>query len=609
MMKKLDKTKENLKVNAMSADSRKELFHKFVEAGGKITNEADNGNVLKKSIKTIPAKTKQADLNYRHNTNKKNLHNSPPVKIIHENKKPADHRAGVLESLSNKILIRLKLYFLNVTDFSSSCFNIKFLHLFTSEYKTSLMGMRLIYLEIFEHNEDLANHIKYKLEKINPVNLQLIEGIAGLYNEGEVEKIIEGYLNSPETAQPIESIMEPLLSIFRKVYLLKPYEHNIFTAFERSLEYYITATKKKSSEFSLKRKNLKNDIYIIFEKLFPSLYWLFCKYHNKKFALGSAEIEAILKTKAVKKDGYIKKNITESAAEKNKNQTDENQIPENGKDASSGEEITNLAILSHYTPTNINALRVQYDKSDIFSHVKNNDKMLYIYLIFQEFDTEYSFLLTTNKIKFKFDYMGSGYINFKEKFLDLYDNIKNNIDLLKEYAISYDIFLKVQSEIPFTNDRYIAHTKEVSTLEQRRIRAASSAKHSILNYMTEVSNILRPLTDDMKGPGKIIDNPKDIFSFEIAADANKKLNHKTISESVFSAFKFANAFIYKLSNGDLIGELEFKEPEKEKLQTENKKNIPQKNSGKDEVTPSKNGPADTVIKESIMDELDKIIDK
>jgi hypothetical protein len=618
-MKNPDKTKDNIKVNNLSDDSRKKLFNKFVQAGGKITGDTKSEDIVRKDYKTnaLSNKDRQSSYGHKNYTQKQKSKYFKPVTTEPANKKLPDTKPGLLTSFSQKLYIRLRLYFMNVTDFSASAFNIKFLHLFSTEYKIALMGVRLLFLEIFKRDHDLAYQILYKLEKINPLNLQLLEELPGLYNSIEIESITEEHLRYPEKVQDIIAIKDPLLSIFRKIYILKPFEHIIFSVLEKSIEYYISATKKKSSEYSLKRKNLKNDIYIIFEKLFPALYWLFCIYNHKIIALGSPEIEAILKIKPFKKKtDLIKKNISESDVKKDSNNKQPDNPAEEKKQLSE-DGIEGLDILKHFIPANIKDLRLLYDRSNIFAHVKNNDKMLYAFLMLMEFDNEYSFLLTTNKIKFKFDYIGSGYINFKEKFLDLYDIIKNNMDLLKEYADSSDILLKMHEEKPFTNDRYIAHTKELSSLEKRRQQAANSAKFSILSYMSELSNILRSLIDDINGTNRIIENPNDIISFEISTDKNKKLNNKSISESLLLAHQFANAFIYKLSKGDLSGELEFDEQtiNEKTLNKSNKEQIKnEKASSFPEQAENKNLNANNSSKNiedegSIMDELDDIAKK
>ncbi|MFH0974809.1 MAG: hypothetical protein V1874_03385 [Spirochaetota bacterium] len=622
-MKKVDKTKINIKVDKLGESARKEMFTKFKEAGGEVTEEKEETESISKKINKIgpiTGKSKDTDVNIRKDSRiyaKKTLYTSQPK----TGKPYSDHKAGFFTTFSQKIAIRFRLYFMDITDFPAANFNNKFFHSFNTEYKIALMGIRLLYMELFGQNEELMYRIMTTLDKINPLYSQLIDKMSGIYNEDEMKNITNKYIGSPQIIQPVGSIEEPILHLFRKIYVLKPHEKNIYAAFQKSIDLHYKLTNKKSSEYNTKRKNLRNDIFIIFDKLFTALYWLFCRYQNKIIPPGSPEIDDILKIKYSKKQS--EKSVTQVLPEEESPIKDETEIYikiAEGEESSAEQEpettipeeiLKGLQLLKRFNLDNIKDLRSAYD-SNISGNLNNNDKILFIYYIFKELDNEYSFLLTTNKIKYKSGYYLPGHINVKEKLLDYYNEIKKCTDLFMEYSNAFELFVKVQKEKLLSADRYIAHTKELSTFVARREQTARAVRFAVLGFINNLSILFKTLMDDINGSREIIENPDDVISFEITADKNKILNNKTILEAITSAYYFANAFAYKLSSqGDLSGSVEFDEKKTDANPPDIKNgNGPSAASPVDSLADisldSKNTKKKDTDDQSIIDELDDI---
>jgi hypothetical protein len=618
-MKKIDKTKININVDKLTDNTRKELFGKFISAGGKISNENDSDTIIKKDNKTKNILDRKTYPAIKHSNafriksqNDKTAKQLNTTKINYSNYKP-----GYGTSIFQKFLIRFHIYTMDVTDFSGTNFNNKFFHLFNTEYKIALMGIKMLCMELFNQNQEIKYQIINTLDKLNPLNSTLIERISKVYNENEIISITKEYIDSPQTIHSINHIKDPLIYLFRKLYILKPFEQHIYTALEKSITLHMKLRMKKSLDYISKRKNLKDDMYVIFKKLFPALYWLFCKYQNRIYTLGSPEIEEKLNIKRHKilDNKQVDNSSTpeHSIPKINEPEMPEIKIEEKENEEEKEEEIhkelpdelkEGLKLLNNFNFNNIQELRMLYDNQKTFAHIKDNDKVLLTFFILKEFDIEYSFLLTTNKIKYKYFY-DTGHVNHKEKLLGFYDDIKKSVDSFKEYSDSFEIFFKTYNVAPISKDSYITYTKDISALSKRREQSANAVRFSVLDFMNNVSNVFKELIEDIKGNKRIIDNPYDMIKFEISSDKTKKLNNKTISEALTIAYYFVNAFIYRLSSqGDLSGNIEFDENNKNVNTSQNLNSLPNEISSGTNKAQQKASSENDTDNESIIDEID-----
>jgi hypothetical protein len=67
-----------------------------------------------------------------------------------------------------------------------------------------------------------------------------------------------------------------LTDLFKQLYVLRAYPDTILNAFENAIQIQMKIEKHKASVYAAKRKKIRNDVFIIFHKLLPRLYWIFC---------------------------------------------------------------------------------------------------------------------------------------------------------------------------------------------------------------------------------------------------------------------------------------------------------------------------------------------
>ena len=249
-------------------------------------------------------------------------------------------------------------------------------------------------------------------------------------------------------------------------------------------------------------------------------------------------------------------------------------------------------------------LRRQFDKKRLFEHISDNDKVMITFLLFSEFDREYSVLLTTNKIKYNIDFTQTGKFNFGVRLNDLYDEMRKPEETLRDYAETVANFEKVRRQKPAGNDQYIAYSKRLQEMQKKRNNAGRQARMVVRAYMEKLCDALKELIDDMNSSQKYLSNPQDILQFDDLIEGDKKLNGQKVYRSIQTVYEYASAFVYRLSpGGDLYGSLDkndAEEPAKTNEQQKTTTTAPAESAEEnsfDEIDTSR----------SVIDELDDLL--
>jgi hypothetical protein len=620
-MKKIDKTKQNIGVTSLDEGIRKKLFNEFVEAGGEVITEKeerrltdfDQGLQRRYKIK-LDAEKKQNRYQYAD----MNAQKKPAVKHQPEPKeknKPAGQLYNIDEisqfRLSvQRFTIRLRLFFLNVADFTGYYFASNFLKKFDEEYNPSLLSMQTTYFNIFKQNMRNGQRITDSLDKIHPVYFEVIELLSNIFDRTTSNEILEHYYNFPDVPQETKELREPLTKLFRKLHPLNQHKEIIITGIERALTLQTRLEKIKFSAYHSNKRKVKNSIYVIFNKLYPRLYWLMCAYEKRIFvsdrdieetiSISQEDIPGRRKRSAAKTlDLSFIDNLSLNGSEKEENEKSDCQkelIPDPVK--------IGLEIMS----------KIDFDKSSevigknkIFKTINKKDKIFTANLLFNEFEKEFSFILTTNKIKYNTIFKSSDNLDYKNKFVNIYNEIGKCKNRLLDYANTLAAFDKLKTEKPISGTQFIEYSNRLTALNKEKNQIGNDAKDHIKLFMEKLCRELKTIIDDMDNTRSIVINPEDIITFETAIEGEKILNNKNVCEAINCTYNYAMALIYRLGlGGDLSGSTEF---------SEGKENVPNAKIIKENEQAGKAAPIeehllkekDKTKKKSILNELDDLL--
>lgn len=609
-MSKIDKTKENIGVTNLDEKTKKQLFNKFVESGGQVMSEKRQSG-----FKDFD-REKQRQFKQKIDTHKEKIQKITPVAAGKKPQAAAQQQkvrvqatqargAGAFGNWVNRTIIRFRLLFMGVTDFWGGYYKTGFIEKFNTEYKSAMLEIQMIYLDLFKQTPKTGKQIIDELDSLKPLYFELIEMISSIYDRSQFMLITQAYEEFPDIAQKISDYRDFFTGLFKKLYILRAYSTTILDAFERAINSQMNIEKNKASVYSTKRKKIRNDIYVIYNKLFPRLFWLFCSYQGTAIPFNDPSIEKLLGITLEDKPGKRVKGA----------QITEVEVPLPGDAAVKADEARKEEVLPEHIRRGLEMmygldmkkLRTDYDPGNVFKFVKDNDKILMTNLLLREFDSEYSLILTTNKIKYNVTYGAAGKMDYRVQLSDLYNDLRSCIESLKQYADNLEAYEKARLDKPINNAQYIEYSKKLTALEKGRRNIGSQARMTVASFMDRVSVQLKLLIDDMNGTMTIVANPQDVLTFESDIEGSKKLSGKKVYESIYQTYCYASGLSYRLvPGGDLSGEMEQSEKEQTQpypQQQESPQTVPSPPPAAAKAKPEK--PAGEESK-SVIEELDDL---
>ncbi len=619
-MKKIEKTKQNIGVSSLDEAERKKLFNEFIEAGGEIITEKEERRLsefehdlqIRNRIKLESEKNKNKNRYPDPDTQ-----NKPVVKSQTGSKQKNKsvqtiniYEVSRFRLMIQRIIIRSRLFFMNVTDFSGYYFTLNFLRKFDDEYNPCLLSMQTTFFNLFKQNIRNGQRIIDSLDKIHPVYFETIELLSNLFDRTISNEILEHYNNFPDVPQETKELRELLTKIFRKLFPLSRYKDLILTGMERALTLQTRLEKKKFTFFHANKRKVKNNLYIIFNKLYPRLLWLMCSYEKRIF-LSDGDIEETISIPPEYMPGRRKRsapktfdmssinNLSLNGAEKQ-----EKEKPGEPKAAFPDPVKQGLDLMCKI---NMEKCSEIFIKNRLFKSLNLRDKIFVTGLLLNEFDREFSFILTTNKIKYNTIFKSTDNIDYKNKFANIYNEIGKCKNRFLGYAEAVAAYDKLKLEKPISSTQYIEYSNRLSALNKEKNQVGSEARFHAKIFMEKLCKELKTLVDDNYKTRDIIINPDDILTFETAIEGEKILNQKKIYEAVNYAYNYASAFIYRLSlDGDLSGGTEYADGEETIFDSGIFKESQQlkENSGiKEDILKEKETPK----KQNILKELDDLM--
>ena len=549
-MKEIDKTRDKIKVKDLTNSDRKVLFDKFVKAGGKVIKE-------KKKHPVKIDRTKQKEFAKRLEEQRKKVLSSYPI----EHNEPSQGK-NILASPSRQasgfdtFWARVRLRFLGVTNLGGDYFKKGFLEQFLAEFNPALMELQLVYLDLFKQNPAYGYRLIEQLDRIRPLYYELMEMTGDIWEQSTSASFIEKYSILPDEKYRVFDSRDSILSYFRKLYILHKYVDTINFAFNKAIELQSTYERGKNASYAAKKKKVRNSLYIVFYKLYPRLYWLFSmmrgeiipQEHEARFC-DLFDIKPFMKpgTRTANQPPADHSPFGTASAKPaaSAEQTPEPE-PSIEPERISDDVRRGLDLMKE---ADTDKLLTELPKNDLAKTMDPSDPVRQMYLAFIEFDKEYSFVLTTSKIKYYSLHDAKGHGNFRNRLVDLYNRIKPIYDAIREYFSSSVQYEEARLDRPTSNDQYYKYTKRLAELKTEKNEKARFAKTRLLDFMTAVSAETLTMIQDMNIRHEIVQNPQDNLEFDNDIENNRKQNGKKVFSAVVDTYSYAAAFVHRLSPG------------------------------------------------------------
>ena len=567
----IDKTRDRLKLDDIEEDDRRDLFNKFVDAGGEVVY--DSRKKINSTTTNINANTNShIKKNNSINTNSQSRFEHSdikPKKESHPTNKQTNYEA--IEKIktnevfkpankSKPLFFNFKLWLSafssGVITFFGGKVNPKFLNFIDKNVISSLLEMDTLMFNALNPMGINDADSKNKREKIisrfatELEDVELLERIKDQYDEKVYKNLLRPYkeLDSPVVAV---NYVNELKGMFRPLYVLHLYSSKIKLVGEKAMSSYAIVDNMSKGIVNSRISAFKRAVELIYSKYYPKLLILL-QYASKEKLETLEEFNKFLEITDVDILGYYTKlklanqKIHESkieAAKENIGKKDEEE--KLNKIESIGVKLIEKCVSFKKEDNNI-----EYE-TDPFYTIEENDKIYRIKVLIDFLDREYSILFVSNKVKYNLVYDNLVRTDYKSDFNNIFLSLSDINSRFNEYSEICKNILKVEE------DEAMRFEQRVSMLSERngqRAYISKNLKSTVMSIINSFKKKLDKLLLDKEEREKIIANPNDILTlFADIGNHKKRVQGYNVLKALTEAYYFISGFNYLITEGELSG--------------------------------------------------------
>lgn len=567
----IDKTRDRLKLDDIEEDDRRDLFNKFVDAGGEVVydsrkkinstttniNSNTNSHIKKNnSINTnSQSRFEHSDIKPKkesHPTNKQTNYEAIEKIKTNEVFKPANKSKPLFFNFK----LWLSAFSSGVITFFGGKVNPKFLNFIDKNVISSLLEMDTLMFNALNPMGINDTDSKNKREKIisrfatELEDVELLERIKDQYDEKVYKNLLRPYkeLDSPVVAV---NYVNELKGMFRPLYVLHLYSSKIKLVGEKAMSSYAIVDNMSRGIVNSRISAFKRAVELIYSKYYPKLLILL-QYASKEKLETLEEFNKFLEITDVDILGYYTKlklanqKLHESkieAAKENIGKKDEEE--KLNKIESIGVKLIEKCVSFKKEDNNI-----EYE-TDPFYTIEENDKIYRIKVLIDFLDREYSILFVSNKVKYNLVYDNLVRTDYKSDFNNIFLSLSDINSRFNEYSEICKNILKVEE------DEAMRFEQRVSMLSERngqRAYISKNLKSTVMSIINSFKKKLDKLLLDKEEREKIIANPNDILTlFADIGNHKKRVQGYNVLKALTEAYYFISGFNYLITEGELSG--------------------------------------------------------
>lgn len=567
----IDKTRDRLKLDDIEEDDRRDLFNKFVDAGGEVVydsrkkinstttniNSNTNSHIKKNnSINTnSQSRFEHSDIKPKkesHPINKQTNYESIEKIKTNEVFKPANKSKPLFFNFK----LWLSAFSSGVITFFGGKVNPKFLNFIDKNVISSLLEMDTLMFNALNPMGINDADSKNKREKIisrfatELEDVELLERIKDQYDEKVYKNLLRPYkeLDSPVVAV---NYVNELKGMFRPLYVLHLYSSKIKLVGEKAMSSYAIVDNMSRGIVNSRISAFKRAVELIYSKYYPKLLILL-QYASKEKLETLEEFNKFLEITDVDILGYYTKlkltnqKLHESkieAAKENIGKKDEEE--KLNKIESIGVKLIEKCVSFKKEDNNI-----EYE-TDPFYTIEENDKIYRIKVLIDFLDREYSILFVSNKVKYNLVYDNLVRTDYKSDFNNIFLSLSDINSRFNEYSEICKNILKVEE------DEAMRFEQRVSMLSERngqRAYISKNLKSTVMSIINSFKKKLDKLLLDKEEREKIIANPNDILTlFADIGNHKKRVQGYNVLKALTEAYYFISGFNYLITEGELSG--------------------------------------------------------
>ena len=554
-----DRTRKAIRAENLDQQSRRDMMDRLKGAGGEIRSE----KALRSDTSTGSAsRGKPAG---RGTPDKKMPSDLARERLRMESEARASARRSMMEAEKEatgfmaRFSIKLKCRLSGVTPFGRNVVYPRFMSSLNLDAKRAVMECNILAKDLFSSNPEIGRTIIKELDKKQPLYVELIERAADLYNPTEIGDLTSPYNAAPSTPVPLDAIRAALFSFLRKLYYLKAFQETYLTAVDTAIGIQQQLEKKQAGLYASKRKKIVSDWKALMNDLYPSLVLLAQRAEMKQAEPGTRLFEDMLgivdENRLGRRHAGTPVGRPQEETKVEDTQEEEPGETEAGAEEDAPEESRDLQIgTALMKALSLPDLRRKHDPRGELKGIQDNDKVLLSHLFLREFESEYSFILTTQKIQLHAVYQQGKKLDYHQRLADIFEQIRPALDSFKQYAHQTQEYNRALSEGQGQGQNYVEHAKRVQLLENRRGASGRETRIAVKTFMEKVHMTLAALLEDIRNKaGKVVLNPDDALKFDTQIEGRRKMSGRLVRDAIQECYSYALALAARIDGGDLFG--------------------------------------------------------
>ena len=568
-MEDIEKTRDRLKLDDIEEEDRRDLFHKFVDAGGEVLSDRKKASQShsNNSANSFSNSSKKNTFVNNGNSNRSDIKPKREPQFTNKQtayetvEKPKINEKALTIKKNKPLFYDTKLWFnafaSGVITLFGGKINSKFLNFIDKNVISALLEMDTLIFNALNPMGINDADSKNKRDKIiarfaeELEDVELLERIKDQYDEKVYKNLLKPYKDLDSSVVAINYASE-LKSMFRPLYVLHLYVSRIKSVGEKAMMSYAVIDNMSKGIVNSRISAFKRATDLIYSRYYPKLLILL-KYASKERLETIEDFNNFFDIKDVDILGYYTKlrltnqklnDIKIEEAKENIGKKEKEEEEKLNKIESIGVKLIEKNVSFKKADNNI-----EYE-TDPFYTVEENDKIYRIKVLIDFLDREYSILFVSNKVKYNSVYDNLVRTDYKADFNNIFLSLSDINSRFNEYSDICKSILKIEQ------DEGMRFEQRVSMLSERNGQRAYIAK----NLKSTVDSIISPfkrkldkLLLDKEEREKIIANPNDILTFFTDIGYKKRVQGYNVLKALTEAYYFVSGFNYLINEGELSG--------------------------------------------------------
>ena len=556
----IEKTRDRLKLDDIGEDDRRDLFNKFVDAGGEVlsdrkkTSQNITNNSINKNTFVNTNTSSHSDIKPKKESSFTNKQTASEIV-----EKTKNNEMAPIIKKDKPIFYNTKLWFRAFTSgvitFFGGKIHPKFLNFIDKNVISALLEMDTLMFNALNPMGINDADSKNKRDKIisrfatDLEDLELLERIKDLYDEKVYRNLLRQYKDLVSPVIAVNYINE-LKNMFRPLYVLHLYASRIKLVGEKAMMAYAVVDNMSKGIANSRISAFKKAVDLIYLKYYPKLLMLL-QYASKEILETMDDFNKFLDIKDSDILGYYTKlklanqKLNESKIEEAK----ENIGKKEEEEKLNKIESIGVKLIEKYVSFKKPDNDIKYE-TDPFYTVAENDKIYRIKVLIDFLDREYSILFVSNKVKYNSIYDNLVRTDYKSDYNNIFLSLSDINSRFNEYSDICKNILKIEQ------DEAMRFEQRVSMLSERngqRAYIAKNLKSTVASIISPFKKKLDKLLLDKDEREKIIGNPNDILTFFTDIGYKKRVQGYNVLKALTEAYYFVSGFNFLINEGELSG--------------------------------------------------------